>query len=93
MSSGRGQDFAHGNKGNDSLSGGANGDRLWGEKGDDRLTGGGGADTVSGGAGDDRLFTRDEVSRDQVNCGDGRDLAVVDVDDSVRGDCEVVRRR
>jgi hypothetical protein len=75
-------------------------DRLFGRAGDDRVFGLGGADVISGGAGADRLWggigadrllARDG-GRDVVDCGRGRDIAIVDLVDVVHPGCEVVRR-
>ena len=66
--------------GNDTLSGGA---------GPDRLAGGRGHDRILGGPGSDRLRSRDG-ERDHVNCGEGRDTAIVDRKDRVAF-CERVR--
>jgi hypothetical protein len=84
-----------GSRGADRLLGTAAGDRLLGRGGGDRLQGRGGADCLSGGRGRDVLFggsggyilrARDG-SRDLVSCGGGRDQAIVDRRDRVRG-CE-----
>ena len=84
---------------NDSIRGTAHADRMFGKGGRDRIFGLGGADTIGGGGGADRLwggpgrdrlFARDRAL-DLVACGPGRDLAVVDRDDVIRG-CETVRR-
>jgi hypothetical protein len=48
------------------------------------------ADRLSGGAGNDRV-TAVDGKRDAVDCGPGRDTAVVDSHDRVRG-CEHVLR-
>ena len=80
-----------GNGGNDTLSGLAGEDCLEGGTGNDRLIGGTGRNTYSGGSGRDKVSARNGT-RDNVNCGSGRDSAVVDRRDRVRG-CERVRRR
>ncbi len=77
-----------GGRGNDRLSGGGGNDLLLGGPGRDRLNGGRGRDVLEGGAGRDRLEARDG-KRDRVGCGPGRDTAVVDRGDRVRG-CENV---
>lgn len=76
-----GADVLLGLNGNDVLSGG---------RGDDRLDGGPGRDRLFGGPGNDTLRARDGT-RDVVDCGPGRDTAVVDRVDRVSG-CELVRR-
>jgi Ca2+-binding RTX toxin-like protein len=69
----------------DRLSGGPGRDRLTGYGGRDRLDGGSEADDLAGMQGDDR-----SEGRDLVDCGPGRDTAVVDRLDVLRG-CERVR--
>ena len=59
-------------------------------RGDDRVKGSNVADRVRGGPGDDVLDLRGGRS-DIVNCGPGKDVAVVDRHDVVHG-CEHVRR-
>ena len=65
-------------------------DVLYGGRGDDRLDGGPGRDRLFGGPGNDMLRARDGA-RDVVDCGPGRDTAVIDRFDRVSG-CETVRR-
>ena len=52
------------------------------------ITGGAGADTIFGGAGSDTIYAADG-ERDVIDCGAGRDRAVVDSVDIVKN-CEVV---
>jgi Ca2+-binding RTX toxin-like protein len=52
---GRGNDYAYGAGGDDTLRGEDGSDRLWGADGNDVLSGGNGSDTLSGGDGDDVL--------------------------------------
>jgi Fibronectin type III domain/RTX calcium-binding nonapeptide repeat (4 copies)/Domain of unknown function DUF11 len=85
-----GRDRLDGRGGNDVLWGLGGVDILLGGAGNDRLIGGAGKDQLLGGAGNDRLEARDHA-RDVVNCGPGKDTAVVDRVDVVRG-CELVRR-
>jgi len=94
-----GNDRLYGQNGNDRLYGQNGNDRLYGQKGNDRvvggpgndlLTGGPGRDIHLGGPGNDRILARDRT-RDVVNCGAGRDVAIVDDQDRVVG-CERVRR-
>jgi Tol biopolymer transport system component len=66
-------------------------DLVHGFAGDDTIEGRAGDDALFGGPGADRLLARDGL-RDSVDCGPGRDLAVVDRRDVVRG-CERVTRR
>jgi hypothetical protein len=88
---GGGNDCLFGNSGNDAVYGGAGNDELHGNSGADRLYGSAGRDHLEGGAGNDRLSTRDGV-RESVECGGGRDIAIVDRGDRVSG-CERVYRR
>ena len=91
-------DTIRGLKGADKIFGKGGADVLRGNKGADRVHGGGGKDKVYGGlgkdklygdSGNDRLYARDG-KKDFVNCGKGRDRAVVDAKDKVRG-CEKVK--
>jgi len=75
----------------DRLIGGRGADTLTGRGGSDRLNGGSGRDVLRGGVGRDRLGARGNA-RDVVDCGRGRDVAVVDAADRVRR-CERVKRR
>ena len=74
--------------GNDTLLGGAGDDRIDGGAGNDIITGGAGADRLFGGTGSDTIYAADG-ERDIVDCGAGRDRAVVDSFDKVVN-CEVV---
>jgi Ca2+-binding RTX toxin-like protein len=76
--------------GNDCLWGGDGADRLSGGAGRDRLDGGRGHDQISGGDGADTILARDGTY-DSIDCGAGRDTAVVDRIDRVKH-CETVRR-
>lgn len=81
----------YGGSGPDHLVGSAGDNMLDGGAGDDVVDGGAGSDELFGGAGDDRLLARDG-RRDEVDCGPGADIAVVDTLDVTRG-CELVDRR
>jgi hypothetical protein len=91
-----GDDDLDGARGDDNLIGKGGRDVLIGGGGDDKLTGDGGRDSfnmIDGepvpAPGRDRIYARDGHP-DSINCGAGRDLAVVDdVEDGVY-DCEVV---
>jgi Ca2+-binding RTX toxin-like protein len=72
------------------LEGRGGDDVLRGLGGNDRLVGGSGRDRLFGGAGNDRLLAHDS-QRDVVDCGPGRDTAIVDRKDVVTG-CEKVAR-
>jgi Ca2+-binding RTX toxin-like protein len=84
-------DQLYGLGGADLLSGLAGDDLLDGGRGNDRLFGGPGRDRLFGGPGNDTINSVDG-QRDSVNCGAGRDTAVVDRLDRVAG-CERVQRR
>jgi hypothetical protein len=86
-----GNDTLDGAEGSDSLDGGAGEDRLLGGPGDEYIDGGPGTDTFEGGSGVDLLAARDGLG-EVVACGDGGDLAIADVIDAVRPDCERVDR-
>jgi Tol biopolymer transport system component len=81
-------DVIYGLGGNDTLLGGAGDDRIYGGPGNDVITGGSGADHLYGGPGSDTIYAADG-ERDFVDCGPGRDRAVVDAVDKVIN-CEVV---
>ena len=87
---GTGNDRLDGGLGLDRLLGGTGNDTLLGGAGNDRLDGGTGLDRLLGGTGNDTLNARDG-RREIVDCGPGRDTAIVDRRDAVRG-CELVRR-
>ena len=55
------------------------------------MVGGPGKDTVSGGVGSDTVAAVDGA-RDVIDCGAGKDTAIVDAVDVVKG-CETVKRR
>jgi hypothetical protein len=73
----------------DTVLGGERGGRLEGGDGEDYLAGGAGADELQAGPGGDTVRSRDG-SADQVGCGPGVDLAIVDARDRVGADCESV---
>jgi hypothetical protein len=82
--------------GNDTLIGGRGRDVLIGGKGDDKLRGGPGRDTYNmrdgvqlSAPGNDRIDARDG-GNDEINCGTGDDIAVVDATEDGVYDCEVV---
>jgi Ca2+-binding RTX toxin-like protein len=94
-----------GTNGNDVLKGLSGADNLIGKGGRDVLIGGGGKDSLHGDGGRDsfnmragkplaapgrdRIYARDGHP-DEINCGAGRDLAVVDLVEDGVFDCEVV---
>jgi hypothetical protein len=95
-----------GTKAGDELKGLRGHDLLIGGRGSDVLIGGRGPDTLRGGPGRDSFNMRDGVQlaargrdkidardggNDEINCGDGRDVAIVDASEDGVYDCEVVR--
>ena len=93
----KGDDVLKGRNGVDNLKGKGGRDVLIGGGGEDALHGDGGRDSfnmrngkVLAAKGRDRIYARDGHP-DEINCGAGKDLAVVDeVEDGVY-DCEVVK--
>jgi Ca2+-binding RTX toxin-like protein len=85
-----GVDDLQGGDGDDELEGGRDADALDGGAGEDALNGGLGPDVVRGGPGADRVTARGGGA-DRVDCGAGRDVAIVDSSDRVRN-CERVSR-
>ena len=85
-----GNDCVWGGTGADRIEGGPGADRLHGSTGADRITGNSGRDSIWGGFGSDVIYARDG-ERDTIDCGPGRDRAVVDRGDRVRN-CEHVLR-
>ena len=80
----------------DELRGGPGPDALYGSGGPNRIKAGRGSDTVFAGPGDDRVALRDRDS-DRVECDRGRDLVLLDRQDTYGDDfrpdrCERVLR-
>jgi hypothetical protein len=86
-----GQDCLGGGTGRDRLRGGDDDDVVNGGKGADNLNGGAGEDQIRGGRGGDKVKAADGEA-DTINCGSGKDRAVVDDEDTVKG-CDRVKRR
>src|SRR4051794_30163512 len=100
-----GDDVIDGANGNDTLDGGAGNDTIYGGGNDDTIVGGPGVDAMNGEgsgsglyisvSGSDRIDARDGVA-EQLNCGPGADVAIVDALDVVPQDpgslCESVDR-
>lgn len=84
-----GADTISGDDGNDVIRGGGEPDLLRGGAGADFISAQNGNDKIKAGSGDDRIKAQGRGS-DKVNCGPGKDGAVVDVKDKVSG-CEKVR--
>jgi len=87
-----GADELLGGSGNDKVFGGDGADTATGGSGDDTVSGGLGGDTLKGGIGNDEIEGRDgddtllasgDGERDEVKCGDGTDVAEVDLNDVV----------
>ena len=96
----------HGTDHADKLVGTKGGDVLKGLRGHDVLIGGKGPDQLRGGPGRDSYNMRDGVllaapgrdkidardgGNDEINCGAGKDVAIVDSTEDGVYDCEVVR--
>jgi Ca2+-binding RTX toxin-like protein len=79
-----------GGPGNDRLLGEAGNDILFGGPGNDQINPRSGRDRVVAGPGNDRIVSRDS-RRDVIDCGPGRDVAIVDAVDRMRR-CETVNR-
>ena len=85
-----GEDVVDGGAGNDYVVGGAGRDVLKGGAGRDLLSDGLGANTYDAGPGDDVVSARQSIG-EQIDCGEGKDLAIVDRKDRVVN-CERVER-
>ena len=78
-----GSDLLHGGRGRDLLIGGGGPDTLHGDGGHDGFNMRGGVELAARGA--DRIQARDGHP-DEINCGEGRDVAIVDeVEDGIYG--------
>ncbi len=92
-----GPDVLKGLAGKDLLVGGRGADLLIGGKGADKLRGGPGRDGFNmrngvplAAPGKDKIYARDG-GNDEINCGAGKDIAIVDASEDGVYDCEVVR--
>jgi hypothetical protein len=90
-------DLLKGLRGHDLLIGGRGSDILIGGKGPDKLRGGPGRDSFNmrdgvqlAAPGKDKIYARDG-GKDEINCGAGNDIAIVDASEDGVYDCEVVR--
>jgi hemolysin type calcium-binding protein len=83
-----GDDRVSGGPGIDAVIGGGGRDVILGGSGDDVLADGIGRNQYAAGPGDDIVFARQSIG-ERVDCGPGRDAAVVDHKDTVIG-CESV---
>jgi len=77
----KGQVYATGGAGDDTLNGGKGDDGLFGGRGNDAVDGGEGDDVVQGGAGDDEIYAA--FGSDTVDGGAGRDLIYVNAQATV----------
>lgn len=73
-----GADTLVGGYGRDKIVGQDDNDEIRGGPDKDRLFGGDDIDTVSGGRGGDRIVVAGDGQTDSVDCGTGRDTAIVD---------------
>jgi Ca2+-binding RTX toxin-like protein len=73
----------------DTLKGRGGADVILGRGGGDTLVGGRGFDRLDGGKGRDRIKARDH-GLDAIDCGPGRDVAIVDRAEDGVYDCERV---
>jgi Ca2+-binding RTX toxin-like protein len=97
---GAGDDKIRGLGGRDDIDGVSGDDVIYEGDGDDKLLGGGlGEDVIYGGDGDDFIFAMDGFrhhrvveQRDEIYCGEGRDVyevaGVTDKSDYVSSSCE-----
>ena len=85
-----------GDAGPNRLVGTAENDVLKGRGGADTLIGKGDSDLLVGGRGNDQINARESgrAEDDRVDCGPGRDTVLTDntTEDSIAGDCEVIKR-
>jgi Ca2+-binding RTX toxin-like protein len=86
----QGADEIFGKAGNDTIRGRGRIDLLVGGPGEDDLQGGLNFDEIYGGRGDDKIRAREGV-RDQIDCGPGRDTAIVDRFEDGLFDCEIIK--
>ncbi len=83
-----GRDRARGGPGDDGIFGGPGADHLLGGPGRDAIFGEGGSDELLGGTGADLLNSRDNDTRDRVDCGAAKDRVRAEPIDRVRR-CEL----
>ena len=89
LGGGGGRDTIRGGAGADIIRGGAGRDELHGGAGADIIRGGAGRDVIEAGAGNDTVYTWTDGTPDRIDCGDGKDRAVIDSTDTARS-CEDV---
>jgi Ca2+-binding RTX toxin-like protein len=85
----QGPDRIEGRGGNDTIRGRGGNDVLKGDNGGDTLNGGRGFDRLNGGRGGDTIQARDGHP-DLIDCGTGKDTAIVDRHEDGVYDCERV---
>jgi hypothetical protein len=85
------RDIIDGRGGADLIRGRGANDVLRGGRGRDRISGGKGFDRMSGGRGGDRIKARDRQP-DEIDCGPGRDVVIVDRHEDGVFDCERLRQ-
>ena len=87
-----GRDVLNGKAGNDCINGGSGKDKVKGGPDNDKLQGGRGKDKIKGNAGKDIIRAR-RGGRDRIDCGPGKDKAIIDKRrDRVRH-CEKVKKK
>lgn len=99
LSGRRGDDRIRGCAGDDDLSGGSGADKLLGDRGIDFVVGGRGGDELNGGPSEDDLIGGDggdvidarDGNQDTIDCGPGKDTAIVDDAEDGVFDCERIR--
>ncbi len=87
LRSGEDNDVLYGGAANDKIYGEGDDDILWGSDGNDVLVGGSGKDKFFGENNNDTINAQDGAG-DNVDCGTGTDVAYVDPQDAVSGNCE-----
>ena len=85
-----GRDQLWGGNGSDLIDGGPGGDFLMGYAGADHFVGGPGRDFFTGGGGRDEIDSTDGIPGEELDCGPGSDLAIMDRQDQKKS-CEKVR--
>ncbi|MCB0871040.1 MAG: hypothetical protein KDB52_09425 [Solirubrobacterales bacterium] len=85
-----GRDQLWGGNGSDLIDGGPGGDFLMGYAGSDHFVGGPGRDFFTGGGGRDEIDSTDGIPGEELDCGPGSDLALMDRQDQKKS-CEKVK--
>jgi Ca2+-binding RTX toxin-like protein len=80
-----------GSSGEDTFTGSDGVNAMSSAGGEDYMDGAAGADVMTAGGGFDVVRARDGVA-DNVDCGDSKDFAILDKQDTVNGSCERVDR-